>query len=102
MYKYGLATARIFKKHPGILHVRWYALPPVFLLVGSIALAITGLLFPLAWIVLAVVLGAYAALILLTTIQVAFKSGRLASVWSIFLIPCQHIAYALGFLYGLA
>lgn len=100
MYFYGVATAHIFRKHPGILYVRWYALPPAALLVGTIMLTLLGLILPVAWLILAIGLGIYAVLVLLTTIEVAMRSGRFASTLTILLLPCQHMAYAFGFLYG--
>lgn len=101
MYNYGIATARIFKKHPDILRIRGYALPPVFLVLGSTALFLIGFVIPLAWALLVLGLGIYAALVFFTMLQVAFQSARLGSLRVLFVLPLQHICYALGFLRGI-
>lgn len=101
MYKYGIATARIFRKHPGILKVRWYAMPPVLLVLGSVFLGVLGIILPLAWTLLAISLGVYGALILFTMLQVALRSAMWSSWLVLFLLPAQHIFYAFGFLSGL-
>jgi cellulose synthase/poly-beta-1,6-N-acetylglucosamine synthase-like glycosyltransferase len=101
MWRYGFATARICKKHPGILRVRWYALPSVLLMSGSLTLVVLGYWWPMSWTLLAVGFGLYAVLLLFITLQVMTQTGMWQSLAIPFLLLVQHCVYAAGFVYGL-
>jgi len=100
MWKYGTVTGLIFKKNPGILAVRWYAVPPILLLLGSITLAILGMRWSFAWTLLGMGLAIYAASILFTTLEVALYSRMWQSVLVPILLMIQHFVYSIGFIRG--
>jgi glycosyltransferase involved in cell wall biosynthesis len=100
MWKYGAVTGLIFKKEPGILAVRWYAVPPILLLFGSIILAILGAWWPFAWILLGMGLALYTTAILFTTLEVVFYSRMWQSALVPLLLLIQHFIYSFGFIRG--
>jgi cellulose synthase/poly-beta-1,6-N-acetylglucosamine synthase-like glycosyltransferase len=103
MFKYGEATARIFRKHRDIdfLRIRWYGLVPVAALLMFIALVVLSLFSLAALYTLAFALGMYAAADIMTAISVVEKTGKAYSVISLLLLPLQHFLYAVGIIKGM-
>jgi len=94
IYTVGLVKARILRKHPDILRIK-YVVPSVFvaLLIAAVALAACG--SPAGYAFLAAyagVVGAFAA----------SRVGRLGAgaVRLITIVPTLHVGYGLGFLSG--
>ena len=103
MFRYGEATAKIFRKHRemGFLKIRWYGLVPVFALIGFVALVVLSLFYLQALMTLGFLLGAYAAADIMTAISVIQKTRMHYSLVSLVLLPLQHLMYAIGFVKGL-
>ncbi|HLD05217.1 MAG TPA: glycosyltransferase [Candidatus Nanoarchaeia archaeon] len=104
MYRYGKATGEIAKKHPGILLVRWYALPPIVLVVGSLLALLSWLsgaldtvFIPLFYIGLLL----YLIVIVLTMCEAVILTGRITALLSPILLIGHHVFYGVGFLRGL-
>ena len=104
MYRYGKATGQIAQRHPGILTVRWYAMLPVILVLGSILTLLSGfthigneVLIPLFYVGLFL----YALVLILTTCEVVLYTMRPGALLSPFLLVGHHVFYALGFLKGI-
>lgn len=95
MYKYGVAAARIFRMHPGILKVRWYAL------LSLIAMLIAVILLIVSLKTFLVLLGIYVAMLLLTMLQVMIKTKKPAALLTPVLLFLQHGLYNVGFFAGL-
>ena len=100
MFKYGEATGKIFRKHKGILKVRWYSLLPVMLIFGVILLLILSVFNFFFIYMLSFGLLVYVLLLLYTTIDVLFKSKLLGSLLTPLILFVQHISYGFGLLMG--
>jgi len=103
MYKYGEATARIFKKHKELkfLSIRWYGLLPVFALILFIAFGVLSFYSRKSLCILSYLFGLYLLLDLLTSASVLYRTKKAYSLISFFLIPLQHLFYAIGFFKGI-
>ncbi|MBD3313498.1 glycosyltransferase [Candidatus Woesearchaeota archaeon] len=103
MFKYGEATARIWKKHKNIefLRIRWYGLVPVAALIIFTGILIWSLFSLTGLYILAFVSGVYAAADILTAASVIQKTRMKHSIISLILLPLQHLMYALGFIRGI-
>ncbi|MHB1041653.1 MAG: glycosyltransferase [Eubacteriales bacterium] len=97
MFNWGFVMARIALKHKN--PVRWYAwLPPLiifYILASTLAFAFNKSYF------LAYGLLAYAMVICITVVQVFLQQKNIYALCTVFLLPCQHISYGLGMLWGL-
>ncbi len=104
MYRYGKATAEIAKKHPGILLVRWYALPPIALIMGSLLTLISWLTRVLDYVFIPLfILGLffYILVLVLTTCEALILTGRMMALISPILLVGHHMFYGVGFLRGM-
>ena len=103
MFKYGSATARIFRKHPEreFLSIRWYGFLPSAALVVLLGLIIASFYSIGALMTLAFILGIYAAADIMTAISVMQRTKLAYSMASMILLPVQHFLYAVGFMKGL-
>lgn len=104
MYRYGKATAEIAKKHPGILLVRWYALPPLFLVLGSLLTLVSWSIQVLDYVLIPLFfLGLifYLIVLALTTCETLILTGRITALLSPVLLVGHHVFYAVGFLEGM-
>jgi len=98
MYNYGIATAKIFKMHPEILRIRWYALVSVFALVTAVVIIILSFFNSLIFKIFVLLLLIYIVILAMTTVEVYYKSKLKNSLLTMILIPIQHLMYAVGFL----
>ena len=101
MFKYGEATAKIFRKHPGILKTRWYALLSLVAMIIAIILIILSFSSRLASTLLVAGALLYIIILLFTTFQVAARSRKPLALLTPFLLCSQHVMYNLGFLKGI-
>lgn len=103
MFKYGEATARIFKKHGEIefLKIRWYGVIPVLASILLIAMIILSFYSRLALYTLCLLAGFYAIADIMTAITVIDATEMNYSLVSLVLLPLQHFLYAVGFVKGL-
>ncbi|MEK6964453.1 MAG: glycosyltransferase [Nanoarchaeota archaeon] len=103
MYRYGKATGEITKKHPGILLVRWYALPPIALVVGSLLTLLSWLSGILSYVFIPLFLlglALYLIVLALTTCEALILTGRITALLSPILLVGHHVFYGVGFLKG--
>ncbi|MCX8147040.1 MAG: glycosyltransferase [Candidatus Woesearchaeota archaeon] len=103
MFRYGKATAKIFLKHKELkfLALRWYGLLPVLALFALIILIAWSYFSIAAFKLLAFLIIAYAIIDLITALAITAKTKSPYSLISFFLIPMQHLLYAIGFISGL-
>ena len=97
MYRYGIARAKIVKKHPKTLKF-FHLIGPVFIIGGIFLVALTHLGLIPAWIVPLLVVG-YVLLSFISILQVARRPAIVISSPVFFLLI--HVGYGLGFLRGL-
>jgi cellulose synthase/poly-beta-1,6-N-acetylglucosamine synthase-like glycosyltransferase len=100
MFKYGMWMAELFKKHGEF--VRWYAFMPSIAIVFAAALLIASIKYFTPSLLLLALMTVYFILVFITSIQVAYKMRSKYGLFALFVIPVQHIAYGLGFLYSFA
>jgi cellulose synthase/poly-beta-1,6-N-acetylglucosamine synthase-like glycosyltransferase len=98
MFKYGMWMAELFKKHGEF--VRWYAFLPSIAIVFAVALLIASIKYSTPSLLLLALTAVYFILVFVTSIQVAYKMKSKYGLFALFVIPVQHIAYGLGFLYS--
>lgn len=98
MFKYGMWMAELFKKHGEF--VRWYAFLPSIAIVFAVALLIASIKYSTPSLLLLTLTAVYFILVFVTSIQVAYKMKSKYGLFALFIIPVQHIAYGLGFLYS--
>ena len=103
MFRYGEATARIFRKHEELefLRMRWYGLLPVSALLVFIIILIASFYSANALHILYISISIYLLADIITAISVIARTGMIYSIISILLIPLQHLLYAVGFLKGI-
>jgi succinoglycan biosynthesis protein ExoA len=98
--RYGFWKARMLRLHPGSLVWR-QALPPLFVS-ATLVLGIAGFAWPLAWVLLAVKWGGYAAVLLLFGISSAIQRRDLAlALGGPLSVAIMHIFWGGAFLWGL-
>jgi GT2 family glycosyltransferase len=97
MYRYGIARAKMVKKHPDTLKF-FHLLGPAFILGGILIVLLTALsLLPL-WVIPCLIV-AYLLMSMISTLQITRKpSVVVSSVLFYFLI---HVGYGAGFLRGI-
>lgn len=103
MYKYGEATGKIGRKYPGILLLRWYGVMPAIMVVGSIIALVSWLAAVLDWLFVPLFylgLFFYVLMILLTTLEVWIKTGRIGALGAPLLLLGHHLFYGFGLLKG--
>ena len=98
MFKYGMWMAELFKKHGEF--VRWYAFLPSIAIVFAVALLTASIKYSTPSLLLLALTAVYFILVFVTSIQVAYKMKSKYGLFALFVIPVQHIAYGLGFLYS--
>ncbi len=98
MFKYGMWMAELFKKHGEF--VRWYAFLPSIAIVFAVTLLIAYVKYSSSGLLLLALMAVYFILVIVTSIQVTHKMRSMYGLFSLFIIPVQHIAYGLGFLYS--
>jgi cellulose synthase/poly-beta-1,6-N-acetylglucosamine synthase-like glycosyltransferase len=98
MFKYGMWMAELFKKHGEF--VRWYAFLPSIAIVFAVTLLIASIKYFTPSLILLALIAIYFILVFTTSIQVAYKMRSKHGLFALFIIPVQHIAYGLGFLYS--
>ena len=97
MYRYGIARAKMVKKHPDTLKI-FHLLGPGFILGGVLVVLLTILqLLPL-WVILCLIL-TYIAMSLVSTLQITRKPSVVVS--SILFYLLIHVGYGAGFLRGI-
>jgi cellulose synthase/poly-beta-1,6-N-acetylglucosamine synthase-like glycosyltransferase len=97
MYRYGIARAKMVKKHPETLRF-FHLLGPAFILGGVLIVLLTLLqLLPL-WVILCLFL-AYVLMSLVSTLQITRKPSVVVS--SILFYLLIHVGYGAGFLRGI-
>ncbi len=104
MYRYGKATGEITRKHPGILFVRWYALPPIVLVAGSLLTALSwlsGVLDTVFTPLFLLGLALYLIVLALTTCEALVLTRRITALLSPALLIGHHVFYGIGFVKGL-
>lgn len=97
MFNWGLAMARIALKHKN--PVRWYSWLPLALVVYIVTLVIVFAIFKSYF--LAYGLLAYIFVICIALVQVFLRQRNIYALYTVFLLPSQHISYGLGMLWGL-
>ncbi|AKB52845.1 Mycofactocin system glycosyltransferase [Methanosarcina barkeri str. Wiesmoor] len=98
MFKYGMWMAELFKKHGEF--VRWYAFLPSIATLFAVILLIASIKYSTAGLLLLVLVTIYFILVFITSIQVTYKMKSKYGLFALFIIPVQHVAYGLGFLYS--
>jgi len=98
MFKYGVWMAELFKKHGEF--VRWYAFLPSIAILFAVVLLIACIKYSISGLLLLALMAVYFILVTITSIQVTYKMRSIYGLFSLFIIPVQHIAYGLGFLYS--
>jgi GT2 family glycosyltransferase len=99
MFKYGMWMAELFKKHGEF--VRWYAFLPSIAILFAVILLITSIKFFIpSLLLLLALMTVYFILVFITSIQVTYKMKSKYGLFTLFIIPVQHVAYGLGFLYS--
>jgi glycosyltransferase involved in cell wall biosynthesis len=99
-FQYGFWKVRVMQKHTRQMQPRQFV-PALFVLALVLGLA-AGIVLPVLWVVFALVVGSYLAANLAASVALAARRG-----WSLLpLLPLAfatlHVAYGLGFLWGLA
>jgi cellulose synthase/poly-beta-1,6-N-acetylglucosamine synthase-like glycosyltransferase len=100
MFKYGMWMAELFKKHGEF--VRWYAFLPSIAIIFAAALLIASIKYFTPSLLLLALITVYFILVLITSIQVAYNMRSKYGLFALVIIPVQHFAYGLGFLYSFA
>lgn len=100
MFKYGMWMAELFKKHGEF--VRWYAFLPSIAIIFGVLSLIVSLVNPTPILILLLLVALYFILVLATSIQVIYKMKSKYGLYTLLVIPVQHITYGLGFLYSFA
>jgi len=99
MFSYGYAMGRVSRKHKKL--VRWFApLPSIALIVSLLNLLLISA-FPIVVLPLLVALLIYTGTLSFSVAQVFSKYRHSKSLLVVFLLPMQHLAYAIGFLKSL-
>ncbi|RXA19709.1 glycosyltransferase family 2 protein [Methanosarcina sp. MSH10X1] len=98
MFKYGMWMAELFKKHGEF--VRWYAFLPSIAILFAATLLIASIKYYTPGLILLALTALYFVLVIITSIQVTYKMRSKYGLFALFIIPVQHIAYGLGFLYS--
>jgi cellulose synthase/poly-beta-1,6-N-acetylglucosamine synthase-like glycosyltransferase len=98
MFKYGMWMAELFKKHGEF--VRWYAFLPSIAILFAVALLLASIKYFTPSLILLALMAVYFILVFATSIQVAYKMRSKYGFFALFIIPVQHIAYGMGFLYS--
>ncbi len=98
MFKYGMWMAELFKKHGEF--VRWYAFLPSIAILFAVVLLIASIKYLTPSLLLLALMAVYFILVFITSIQVTYKMKSKYGLLALFIIPVQHIAYGLGFLYS--
>lgn len=98
MFKYGMWMAEIFKKHGEF--VRWYAFLPSIAILFAVTLFIASIKYYTPSLILFTLMAIYFILVLITSMQVTYKMKSKYGLFALLIIPVQHIAYGLGFLYS--
>ena len=103
MYKYGVATGRIFRKHPGILAVRWYALLSLIVMLLGLAILIAALITSnvLLLYIVAILAAIYILALLITTVQTFARSREPLALLTPLLLFLQHVLYNAGLISGM-
>ena len=90
--------AELFKKHGEF--VRWYAFLPSIAILFAVILLIASIKYSTPSLLLLALVAVYFILVFITSIQVAYKMKSKYGLFALFIIPVQHVAYGLGFLYS--
>lgn len=98
MFKYGMWMAELFKKHGEF--VRWYAFLPSIAILFAATLLIASIKYYTPSLILFTLMAIYFVLVFITSIQVTYKMRSKYGFFALLIIPVQHIAYGLGFLYS--
>ena len=98
MFKYGMWMAELFKKHGEF--VRWYAFLPSIAILSAVILLIASINYSIPSRLLLALVTVYFILVFITSIQVTYKMKSKYGLFALFIIPVQHVAYGLGFLYS--
>lgn len=98
MFKYGMWMAELFKKHGEF--VRWYAFLPSIAVLSAVILLIASIKYSTSGLILLALATVYFILVFITSIQVTYKMKSKYGLFALFIIPVQHVAYGLGFLYS--
>jgi cellulose synthase/poly-beta-1,6-N-acetylglucosamine synthase-like glycosyltransferase len=100
MFKYGMWMGELFKKHGEF--VRWYAFLPSIAIAFAVLSLIVSIVYPAPIIVLLVLMALYFVLVFVTSLQVIYKMKSKYGLFTLLVIPVQHITYGLGFMYSFA
>lgn len=101
MYNYGVASAKVFDLHPGIIRVRWYALlslASMFIFILLLIMSFSSR-FVLRMVFALVII--YLLALILTTMKVLIKTKKPIALLTPVLLFLQHSLYNIGFLIGL-
>lgn len=98
MFKYGMWMAELFKKHGEF--VRWYAFLPSIAILFAVTLLIASIKYYTPSQILFTLMAIYFVLVFITSMQVTYKMKSKYGLFALLIIPVQHIAYGLGFLYS--
>jgi cellulose synthase/poly-beta-1,6-N-acetylglucosamine synthase-like glycosyltransferase len=98
MFKYGMWMAELFKKHGEF--VRWYAFLPSIAILSAVILLIASIKYSTPILLLLGLMAVYFILVFITSIQVAYNMKSKYGLFALVIIPVQHFAYGLGFLYS--
>jgi len=100
MFKYGMWMGELFKKHGEF--VRWYAfLPSIAIAFAALSLVIS-IVYPAPILILLVLMTLYFLLVFVTSLQVIYKMKSKYGLFTLLVIPVQHVTYGLGFMYSFA
>ncbi|MHC1756408.1 MAG: glycosyltransferase family 2 protein [Methanosarcina sp.] len=100
MFKYGMWMGELFKKHGEF--VRWYAFLPSIAIAFAVLSLIVSIVYPAPIMVLLVLMALYFVLVFVTSLQVIYKMKSKYGLFTLLVIPVQHITYGLGFMYSFA
>lgn len=100
MFKYGMWMGELFKKHGEF--VRWYAFLPSIAIAFAVLSLIVSVVYTTPILILLVLTTLYFVLVFVTSLQVIYKMKSKYGLFTLLVIPLQHVTYGLGFMYSFA
>lgn len=97
MFEYGAATARIAKRHPGILLTRWYGVTASVFVLALLLCILVGFVWRPALLAALGLAGAYVLGVLVVGVRLLAKYPHRAALWAPVLLVLLHFGYATGF-----
>lgn len=102
MLAYGEGMAKVIKKHRDL--TRWYAFIPSIAVLAFTFYVLAKIIYPeITYIDLfiSLLIVVYLIGLLISALKVYRKSNNLKSLWTLIILPTQHLMYGLGFMKGI-